>query len=404
MDSLTCNETWKLVPLPQDRKAIKCRWIFKLKRDADGRITKYKTRLVAKGFSQRPGIDFDETFAPVVRYDLIRYLLALAVTNGYKVDQMDAVTAFLQGDLPESVYMEQAEHFADGTDRVCKLQKAIYGLKQAGRQWNVKLDAALRKYGLKKSTADPCIYYSSDLNIILAIYVDDILIFHRNANDLTNIKAFLNSEFRMKDLGKAKSVLGMRINQHEGGIDLDQITYVNDILNRFGMTECKPIGTPSDIGTKLSISTINDDNDITGKVQYREAVGSLIHLANCTRPDIAFAVNDASRFNSRHASEHWQAVKRIFRYLRGTTDYRLRYTKGGDARVHAFCDSDFASEPDKRRSCSAHVIRKANGAITWHSHRQEIVALSSTEAEYISLSDCIVTQISFCIKSYSNYC
>lgn len=389
MESLTCNNTWELVPLPKDRKAIKCKWVFKVKRDANGQTSKYKARLVAKGFSQRPGIDFDETFAPVVRYDSIRYLLALSVTNGYTIDQMDAVTAFLQGDLPESVYMEQAEYFADGTNRVCKLQKAIYGLKQAGRQWNIKLDGAVKKYGLIKSVADPCIYYSSDLNIIIAIYVDDILIFHRNTNDLINIKTFLHSNFKMKDLGKAKSCLGMRINQHESGIDLDQITYVNDILSRFGMADCKPIGTPSDISTKLSVLTINDDNDLTGKVPYREAIGSLIHLANCTRPDIAFAVNDASRFNAKHASEHWQAVKRIFRYLRGTSDYRLQYKRSGNAKTHAFCDSDFASEPDKRRSCSAHVILKANAAITWHSHRQDIVALSSTEAEYISLSDCV---------------
>lgn len=389
MQSLTENETWTLVPLPEDRKAIKCKWVFKVKRDANGKISKYKARLVAKGFSQRPGIDFEETFAPVVRYDSIRYLLALSVTNGYTIDQMDAITAFLQGDLPESVYMEQAEHFSDGTNRVCKLNKAIYGLKQAGRQWNIKLDAALKKHGLKKSVADPCIYYASDLNIIIAIYVDDILIFHRNQNDLIRIKKFLHSNFKMKDLGKAKSCLGMRIDQHRDGIYLDQITYVNDILSRFGMADCKPVGTPSDINSKLSVTTINDNNDLTGKVPYREAIGSLIHLANCTRPDISFAVNDASRFNARHSNEHWQAVKRIFRYLRGTIEYRLQYTKGGSGKVHAFCDSDFASEPDKRRSCSAHVIKKANAAITWHSHRQEIVALSSTEAEYISLSDCV---------------
>lgn len=163
MQSLNCNDTWKFMPLPKDRKAIKSKWVFKVKIDANGQISTYKARLVAIGFSQRPGIDFDETFAPVVRYDSIRYLLALAVPNGYTIDQMDAITAFLQGDLSECVYMEQAEYFADGTDCVCKL-------KEAGRMWNIKLDGAVKNYGLRKSITDPYIYYDSDLNIIIAIY------------------------------------------------------------------------------------------------------------------------------------------------------------------------------------------------------------------------------------------
>lgn len=387
--SMINNNTWILEKLPPNRKAIKCKWIFKIKRDANGQISKYKARLVAKGFSQRPGLDFDETFAPVVRYDSIRYLIALAVTNGYTICQMDAVTAFLQGDLNENVYMEQPEKYKDGTNRACKLLKAIYGLKQAGRQWNIKLDAAIRKYGLIKSTADPCIYFDKNIDIIIAIYVDDILIYYRNEEKLQRIKDFLHLNFKMKDLGKAKSCLGMSINQHSNGIDLDQSVYTYDILKRFNMLDSKPVGTPSEIGVKVSIKMLTENNDLTGQVPYREAIGSLIHLANCTRPDISFAVNNTSRFNEKHSSEHWQAVKRIFRYLNGTADFKLHFRSGANDETHAYCDSDWASEPDKRRSCSAHVILKANAAISWFSHRQEIVALSSTEAEYISLSDCV---------------
>lgn len=190
MSSHAENATWTLTKLPTGRKPIACKWVFKLKRDANGNVTKYKARLVAKGYSQRPGIDFEETFSLVIRYDSIRYLLALADMNGYKIEQMDAITAFLQGDLKEDIFMSQPEQYHDGTERVCKLQKAIYGLKQAGRKWNEKLDAALKQKGFRKSTADPCIYRTSDLNVIIAIYVDDFIILHRNEESLSHTKEF----------------------------------------------------------------------------------------------------------------------------------------------------------------------------------------------------------------------
>lgn len=193
----------------------------------------------------------------------------------------------------------------------------------------------------------------------------------------------------MKDLGTARSCLGMRINQHEHGIDLDQSTYIADVLKRFAMADCKPIGMPSDTSTKLSVTMITDKSDITGKVPFQEAVGSLLHLTQGTRPDIAFAVNDVSRFNAKHSIEHWQAVKRIMRYLKGTIDYKLRFRTSENMNLHVYTDADWASDIDKRRSCSGFVAIMANAAISWHSHRQEIVALSSTEAEYIALSSAV---------------
>lgn len=389
LNSHKTNNTWQLADLPKGRKAIQNKWVFKIKRDAAGNISKYKARLVAKGFSQRPGIDFNETFSPVIRYDSIRYLLALAVTKKYRIEQMDAITAYLQSDLCEEIFMEQPDAYTDGTQRVCKLNKAIYGLKQASRQWNQKLDEALKKRGFRKSIADPCIYFSNDLSIIIAIYVDDFLIFYRHINDLNQTKNFLHSVFKMKDLGEARSCLGMKIHQHNDGIDIDQSTYIEDILKRFGMQDCKPMGTPSDTSQKLSANMVNEENDLTGKIAYREAVGSLIHLANCTRPDIAFAVNNVSRFNAKHGTEHWGAVKRIFRYLKGTINLKLRFRNDNIGQLYAFCDSDWASDPDKRRSCSGFTVQMANAAISWHSHLQEIVALSSTEAEYIALSECV---------------
>lgn len=389
MDSHRMNETWSLVKLPTGRKPIKAKWVFKLKQNDNGEVVRYKARLVAKGCAQKYGIDYNETFSPVVRYASIRFLMALAVKNGYKVHQMDAITAFLQGELNEEIFMEQPDCYNDGTEKVCKLNRAIYGLKQAGRQWNLKLDAALKKFSLKRCQTDPCIYYSGNLKLIIAIYVDDFLIFYKNGNELMELKSFLHVTFKMKDLGNINKCLGIHIQQKDNCIQMDQSKYIREILERFEMSDCKPVGTPSDTSLKLSVNMVTEDNNLTGKVPFQEAVGSLLHLTQGTRPDIAFAVNDVSRFNSRHSNTHWQAVKRIFRYLKGTIDLKLTYHKNGNSEMHAYSDADWASETDKRRSCSAYVIKMANAAISWCSKRQAIVALSSTEAEYIALSSTV---------------
>lgn len=281
--------------------------------------------------------------------------------------------------------MDQPEHYSDGTARVCRLNRSIYGLKQAGRQWNSKLDGALKTFGLKKSQLDPCIYYSGDLSVLIAIYVDDFLLFFKSKETLEEIKRYLNRTFKMKDLGTVSSCIGMRIKQFKDAIEIDQSGYVEQILVRFGMAESKPVRTPSDTSEKLSIQTITPNDSLVGKVPFQEAVGSLLYLAQSTRPDIAFAVSDVSRFNSNHGSAQWKAVKRIFRYLRGTTNAKLRYTKSHDGIV-AYYDADWASEIDHRRSCSGYVVKLSNASICWMSKRQPIVALSSTEAEYIALS------------------
>lgn len=192
--------------------------------------------------------------------------------------------------------------------------------------------------------------------------------------------------FQMKDMGPARNCIGMNIHQGKDFIDLYQTNYVLEILHKFRMAECKPAGTPSDTNSKLSITMVNEENSLVGKVPYQEAVGSLLYLTQATRPDIAFAVNDLSRFNNNHGEAHWTAVKRIFRYLLGTSDYRLRYSKNNRIEIIAFSDADWASEIDMRRSCTGYLVNMQNAAIIWCSKRQPIVALSSTEAEYIALS------------------
>lgn len=370
--------------LPAGRRAIKAKWVFKTKCDHDGNILRYKARLVAKGCAQKYGIDYTETYSPVVRYTSIRFLFALAVKHGMKIHQMDATTAFLQGDVEETIYMDQPEGFNDGTQRVCKLNRSIYGLKQAGRCWNLKLDAALKESGLKACSVDPCIYYDSELKVILAIYVDDFLIFYSDKHDLEGVQSCLNRNFRMKDLGAAKSCLGIRIVQGANFIEIDQAKYITDMLTKFNMGECKPMGTPSDSNSKLSVQMVNEENSLCGMVPYQEAVGSILYLSQGTRPDIGFAINDVSRFNAKHGPAHWGAVKRIFRYLRATVNMKMRFA--GNEAIHAYTDADWASDVDKRRSCTGYVTRMCGGAISWSSKRQQTIALSSTEAEYMALS------------------
>ncbi|GJQ73024.1 hypothetical protein Trydic_g1659 [Trypoxylus dichotomus] len=295
---------------------------------------------------------------------------------------------WMQSDLDEDIYLEQPEGFTDGTDRICKLNRLIYGLKQSGRVWNIKLENLLKSTGLEKSKIDPCLYFNEERNLILAIYVDDdILIFWKDFVKLQQLKEMLSSNFKMNDMGEAKNCIGIRITEFEDGIGLDQSAYVKEILSRFGMSDCKPSSTPSDPGTKLSkdMQDTSKDAENTQKIPYQEAVGCLLYLAQGTRPDIAFAVNDVSRFNTNFNLAHWKAVKRIFRYLKGTLNYKLRYKREENSLI-GYTDSDWASDVDNRRSCTGFVYKLSSAAISWNSRRQSTVALSSAEPEYMVLS------------------
>ncbi|XP_037034243.1 secreted RxLR effector protein 161-like [Bradysia coprophila] len=191
----------------------------------------------------------------------------------------------------------------------------------------------------------------------------------------------------MKDLGRATNCVGIRITYNQNSICLDQSTYIAEVLKRFGMADSKPVSTPSDVNQKLSMNATSnneEDENITGKVPYQELVGCLLFIAQGTRPDIAFAVNDVSRFNQNHRAIHWKAVKRILRYLQGTIGCKLRYSKNGNQDLVGYTDSDWASDIDKRRSCSGNFFKLSGGAVSWYSKRQQTVALSTTEAEYMA--------------------
>ena len=389
MQSLKANKVWDLVELPKGRKAIGSKWVYKVKTGADGQIERYKARLVAQGFSQKYGDDYDETFCPVVRLESLRALMALAVQNGLKLHQVDVTTAFLNGELEEEVYMRQANGFiTDGEEHlVCKLKKSIYGLKQSPRCWNTALDSQLKDMGFVQSVSDPCLYTDAGGDaFFIGVYVDDIILAGRSDKKIKEVKDVLAHKFDIKDMGKLHYFLGTKILQDEksGNIWIGQPVYTNNLLKRFGMQDCKAVSTPVDTSTKL-VKATSDDECIDQQL-YQSAIGSLLYLSVSTRPDITYAVSTLARFSSNPTKQHWTALKRILRYLKGTVNYGINYSKKDSQDCICYSDADWAGDINDRRSTSGYLFQISGGAVTWSSKKQLCVALSTAEAEYIALA------------------
>lgn len=380
-NSLIKNNTWSLRKLPSGKKVLPSKWVYKSKTDQNGNIVRFKARLVIKGYAQKKGTDYEEVFSPVVRYSTIRYLMSLAARFGLDIDQLDAVSAFLQGDIDVEIYMTQPELYEQGP-QVCHLHKSLYGLKQASRLWNSKLNTVLQDIGMKRSMSDPCVYFNVNKNTYIAVWVDDLILFTPNKVEKDIIKKRLMQYLEMKDLGRASQCVGLNITRHRDTIMIDQEKYIKDVLNKFGMSDCKPCKTPIEVGQKFTQSADNKEIDYP----YQQAIGCLLYIAQGTRPDISFAVNTLSRFNKEPRIEHWTAVKRVLRYLQGTKDMKLTYTKDSESTMKGFCDADWASDNNDRKSCTGYVFICQGGAISWCSRRQQTVALSTAEAEYMAMS------------------
>lgn len=272
----------------------------------------------------------------------------------------------------------------------------MYGLKQSGKSWNTKLNNVLKNMDLTRSRADPCIYYCRTQRkiVIVAVYVDDMFILSNDTQLLQATKKKLSNKFKMKDLGEARSLLGMRItrDRQRGKIWLDQEAYVEDILKRFNMAECKPISTPLDTNQKLSREMEPQEQkeiDDMRKIPYKEAVGSLMHASQGTRPDLTYAVGLVSRFCQNPGKIHWSAVKRIFRYLKGTLAAKLEFSKTGNGNLEGYSDAGWANDNTDRRSVTGYAFTLQGAPISWQSRKQKTVALSTTEAEYMALSAAI---------------
>jgi histone deacetylase 1/2 len=388
-DALLQNNTWSLVPLPPNRQAIGCKWVFRLKENPDGTVNKYKARLVAKGFHQRQGFDFLETFSPVVKPVTIRVILTIAITKRWSIQQLDVNNAFLNGVLDEAVYMQQPQGFeSSDPSLVCKLHKALYGLKQAPRQWFVRLQSTLLFLGFKSSKCDPSLFVfnSHHDTIYLLVYVDDIIITSNNSTLLQSTISKLNKAFSLKHLGSLDYFLGIEVHHlPNGSLLLTQSKYLRDLLTRTTMLDSSPVSTPMQSTcklTKLGSSALDDP------FMYRSVVGAL-QYATITRPEISFSVNKACQFMSHPLETHWVAVKRILRYLKGTLDHGLLLSPALPPKppsLKAFCDADWASDPDDRRSTSGAAIYFGPNLVSWWSKKQPVVARSSTEAEYRSLA------------------
>jgi len=392
-DSLTAANTWDLVDLPPGRSIVSCKWVFRTKYDAQGNVEKYKARLVARGFTQRHGIDYEETFSPVVRLTSIRTLLSVATQLGYEIHQADVSNAYISAELAEEVYMAQPEGYSAG-NKVCRLRRSLYGLKQSGRAWYQKLDSTLLKHGFQRTTADPSLYRRGNgANAsYIAIYVDDIIYACPNSTVMQEIKDTLHEEFNMKDLGKIHYILGMQIDydKEKGTLFLHQSKYALSILERYGMANARPAGAPMDKSVHLrkpaEPPTIDEMQEMR-HIPYLSAIGSLMYLSQATRPDLAYAIGALSRFNSDPRPVHWKAVKRVMQYLVTTHDLGLLYRRQpGTVSLAGYCDADFAGDLDNRRSTSGYAYLSGGATISWASKLQATVALSTAEAEYVATS------------------
>lgn len=268
----------------------------------------------------------------------------------------------------------------------------MYGLKQSGRAWNKRLNSVLKTYGLNRSNADPCVYYKRERTrtLIIAVYVDDLLIFSNDEKERKRLKQTLQEHFNMKDLGNAKTFLGMTIEKEEkGNINIHQRNYIKNALEKFRMENCNPTTTPADPNIKLTAEMqpkTNAEIEEMSKIPYMEAVGTLLYISRISRPDISFAVNAVSRFNNNPGQAHWKAVKRIFRYLKGTINYKITFTNGQEHNITGYSDADWANNMEDSKSITGCVVKMCGGPILWTSKRQRTVALSTVEAEYIALA------------------
>lgn len=379
--ALQKNGTWEEVPQPKRKRFLKSRWVFKRKRNNNGNVSRYKARLVAKGYTQIPGVDYKETFAPVVSLAHLRLFLSLIAQLSLTVVQFDIKTAFLHGDLHEDIFMEAPERVKVKEGNVLKLKKSLYGLKQAPRMWNRKFNDFLLRFNLRPTEGDPCIYLNEDKTIFVLIYVDDGLIAVKNPSMAENLINHLKSAFEVTT-SQVGTFLGLEISISDKGVYVSQKSYVDRILQRMDMQDCNPTTTPG--SPEIHGQTETALGDIT---LFRAAVGALQYLACGTRPDISHAVSKAAQ-TACPTTKNWTMLKRIARYLKGSKDWGLRFYPGVPELI-AYSDSDYANDPITRKSVTGTLIKSNGAPIVWRSQKQPIIALSTTEAEYIAASDTV---------------
>lgn len=402
LDSMLQNGVFELVEPPPDVPILGHRWVFKTKLNEHNDPIRWKARLVVKGFQQEYGVNFDETFAPVARHKSIKLLLTIVNELNLEFKQIDFITAFLNAPLDYEIYMEQPEGMETrGDGRVLRLQKALYGLKQAPRQWNIELHNWLIRHGYRPIVQDPCIYVKSTSAgrvIVLAVYVDDTAVAYHEKDEAIWLadKRAISKRYPITDMGDCKWLLGMEIrrDREKGILTLSQLAYTERVLKQFDMLECKPRSLPMSHGGELGLTPRDGTSvqplDAKGKKLYQSIVGSLLYASCMTRMDLTYATAKLAQFSAAPAEHHLLAARQVLKYLSGTRNLGLTFRRSAkklnlDPTVYP--DASWISEVDSGRSHSG-VITLLNGnPIHWWSKKQVMVALSSTEAEYIAMGE-----------------
>lgn len=367
LDAINRNHTWELVELPAGHKPIGLKSVFKVKKDTAGTIIKYKARLVSRGFVQKQGIDFEEVFAPVARLDTIRLIIAVAAQRNWEIHHLDVKSAFLNGDLSEEVYVSQPEGFVvKGKEhKVYKLSKALYGLRQAPRAWNIRLDKSLKNIGFERCSHDQAVYTrnKTGCSLVVGVYVDDLIVTGSNEREINKFKEQMMKEFEMSNLGLLSYYLGIEVSQTKEGVSLKQRTYAKRILEEFGMIDCNPTASPMDPKLKL---VKDEDGESTDPTIFKRIIGSLRYLTH-TRPDLSFSVGLISRHMQRPTSLHQKALKQVLRYVKGTVDYGIMYHRDQEPaeRIIGFSDSDLGGDAMDYKSTSGMVFYLGKNIITW---------------------------------------
>jgi hypothetical protein len=384
LNALIKNETWEVVPKQSSMREISVKWIFKHKLNADGSVDRCKARLVTRDFSQIAGIDYDDVYAPVVHADSLRLLFAICAQFNLSFKQFDIATAFLNGEVEEELYIQPPQGLDVPPNHTLRLLKSLYGLKQAPRCFNKKFKQVFNELGMRQINSDPCVFTGSTNELlILTIYVDDGIVLARRDHDIDQLLSCLKRHFEMKVVD-SNYFLGLEIvqNKDESTIFLHQRGYLKRVLERFGFAESRAVGTPLEAGHSL-----NKPEVLSGEVfecEYAELVGSLNYIATRTRPDISFALSVCSKYTDKPRKQHWQALKRVLRYLQGTQEYGLLYKPAKHPQITVYSDADYGGDHENRRSTSGMVCLINHGPVSYKAQQQQIVTMSTTEAEYIA--------------------
>lgn len=385
LSSLESNGTWQLIDRSPESVVIDSRWIF-TEKNLNG-VPQKKARLVARGY-QQPAMFEEEIYAPVARMPTLRVLLALTVEKDLHLQQLDVKSAFLKSPLKDEVLMEPPEGLqCNSTLKVCRLVKALYGLRQSPKCWNEYINSELVKLNFKRSNVDPCLYFNGVTYIL--IWVDDFLMASESKTDLENVKCKLMSLMDVRDLSSNDKLqfLGLDIYKSEGKIVLSQKGLIQKVLRKFNMINCKPMKIP--LPPKISLFKADEQN-LNFKVPYKELIGSLMYLMLGSRPDLCFSVSYFGRFQNCYSVSHWKHLKNVLRYIKYTESFGLNFIKTNtELIINAYVDSDFASDINDRKSVSGYVIKLNNNVIVWSSKKQSVVALSSCESEFYALSSCL---------------